>query len=403
MRKLQFCLVVFALLALTCSGFAQVQNGQLTGTVSDPSGAAIANANVTVTNPATNFSSSTTSNAGGNYTVREIPVGTYRVTVEAAGFKTVTNTGVQVNAGTIGHVDAKMLVGQKTEIVEVTGALAQVNTEDSKLATTISSTQINNLPLNGRNVFDLMQLSAGAVNVQGVDFENGHNTVVNGVREDFNGFLINYVGITPIIATLGTLFGVRAIVTTWSGGLPVGPLPDRFTTLGQKTVGTVPVLLFYVVVIAVFAHVLLEYTPFGTTIRAVGANRDAARALGLNPRRASTLVYMLAGRFAALAGALQAAQLGAADPTLGTGLELQVIAAVVIGGISISGSIGTISGAVCGAILLSVLTTGLVLLHFQGDLQNLVVGVVIVLAAGIDQLRKKRMFRTSLAVKAVSG
>lgn len=211
-----------------------------------------------------------------------------------------------------------------------------------------------------------------------------------------NGFLINYIEITPIIATLGTLFGVRAIVTTWSGGLPVGPLPERFTVLGQKTIGTVPILLFYVVVIAVLAHVLLEYTTFGTTLRAVGANRGAARALGLNPRRVSTLVYILAGAFAALAGALQAAELGAADPTLGTGLELQVIAAVVIGGISIFGSIGTISGAVCGAVLLSVLTTGLVLLHFQGDLQNFVVGVVIVLAAGIDQLRKKRMFRTSL-------
>ena len=193
MRKLQFCLAVLALLALTCSAFAQVTNGQLTGTVSDPSGAAIANATVTVTNSAKAFNTSTTSNASGNYTVREIPVGTYKVTVEAAGFKTVTNTGVQVNVGPIGHVDAKMSVGQKTEIVEVTGALAQVNTEDSRLATTVSGAQIANLPLNGRNVFDLMQMTTGAVNVTGVDFENGHSTVVNGVREDFNGFLINGV------------------------------------------------------------------------------------------------------------------------------------------------------------------------------------------------------------------
>ncbi|HWZ82000.1 MAG TPA: carboxypeptidase regulatory-like domain-containing protein [Terriglobales bacterium] len=193
MRRLQFCLAVFAILALACSAFAQVQNGQVAGTVLDPSGAAIANATVTVTNPATNFSSSATTNASGNYTVKEVPIGTYKVTVEAAGFKTVTNTGVPVNAGTISHVDSKMTMGQKTEIVEVTGAVALVNTEDSKLASTVSSTQINNLPLNGRNVFDLMQLSAGAVNVAGVDFENGHQTVVNGLREDFNGFLVNGV------------------------------------------------------------------------------------------------------------------------------------------------------------------------------------------------------------------
>jgi len=193
MRRLQFCLAVFALLALTMSAFAQVQNGQLTGTVTDPTGAAIANAKITVTNPATNLSVSTTTNASGNYTVKELPVGTYKLVAEASGFKTVSNTDVPVNAGTISHVDFKMAMGQAREIVEVTGAAAQVNTEDSKLATTVSSTQINNLPLNGRNVFDLMTLSAGAVDVKGVDFENGHSTVVNGVREDFNGFLINGV------------------------------------------------------------------------------------------------------------------------------------------------------------------------------------------------------------------
>src|SRR5581483_2340440 len=93
----------------------------------------------------------------------------------------------------IQHVDFKMVLGQAREVVEVTGEAAAVNTEESKLATTINSTQISNLPLNGRNVYDLMQLAPGAVNVAGVDFEAGHNTVVNGLREDFNGFLINGV------------------------------------------------------------------------------------------------------------------------------------------------------------------------------------------------------------------
>jgi outer membrane receptor for ferrienterochelin and colicin len=193
MKRLQFCLAVFAVLALTFSALAQVQNGQFTGTVSDPTGAAIANAKVTVTNPATDLNLSTTTNSSGNYTVKEVPIGVYKITVEAPGFKTVSNAGVTANAGTIAHVDFKMLIGKASEVIEVTGEAAAVNTEDSKLATTVSSTQINNLPLNGRNVFDLMQLSTGAVNVQGVDFENGHSTVVNGVREDFNGFLINGV------------------------------------------------------------------------------------------------------------------------------------------------------------------------------------------------------------------
>src|SRR5947209_1080344 len=107
MRRLQFCLAVFALLALTFSAYAQVQNGQITGAVTDPSGAAIPNAKVTVTNPATGLNVSATTNSSGNYTVREVPVGTYKVSAEAAGFKTVSNTGVAVNAGTIAHVDVK--------------------------------------------------------------------------------------------------------------------------------------------------------------------------------------------------------------------------------------------------------------------------------------------------------
>jgi outer membrane receptor protein involved in Fe transport len=193
MKRLQFCLAVFAVLALTFSAFAQVQNAQFTGTVTDPTGAAIANAKVTVSNPATDLNLTSTTNSSGNYTVKEVPIGTYKITVEASGFKTVSNAGVTANAGTIAHVDFKMLIGKASEVIEVTGEAAAVNTEDSKLATTVSSTQISNLPLNGRNVFDLMQLSAGAVNVAGVDFENGHQTVVNGVREDFNGFLINGV------------------------------------------------------------------------------------------------------------------------------------------------------------------------------------------------------------------
>jgi hypothetical protein len=193
MKRLQFCLAVFAVLALTLSAFAQVQNGQFEGTITDPSGASIANAKITVSNAATGLNLSATTNASGSYIVKEVPPGTYTVAVEAAGFKKIENNGVTANAGTISRVDLKLQLGKASETVEVTGEAAAVNTEDSKLATTVSSAQINNLPLNGRNVFDLMQLSAGAVNVNGVDFEAGHGTVVNGLREDFNGFLINGV------------------------------------------------------------------------------------------------------------------------------------------------------------------------------------------------------------------
>src|SRR5438067_6701414 len=193
MKKLQFCLALFTFLALALGAIAQIQNGQFTGTVTDPSNAAIANAKITIVNAGTNLSVTTQTNQTGNYVARELPPGTYKITVEASGFKTAANNDVTLNAGSIQHADFKMQLGQAREVVEVTGEAAAVNTEDSKLATTVSSTQIANLPLNGRNVYDLIQLAPGAVNVTGVDFENGHTAVVNGLREDFNGFLINGV------------------------------------------------------------------------------------------------------------------------------------------------------------------------------------------------------------------
>ena len=191
MKKLLFLLISLALLAGVAA--AQVQNGQFTGTVLDPSGAAIPNAKVTVTNAATNLSVTTTTNQTGSYVARELPPGAYKMTAEAPGFRTAANSGVTLNAGTIARVDFKMELGQASQTVEVSGEAAAVQTDDSKLASTVNATQISNLPLNGRNVYDLMQMAPGAVNVVGVDFENGHNTVVNGLREDFNGFLINGV------------------------------------------------------------------------------------------------------------------------------------------------------------------------------------------------------------------
>src|SRR5689334_13341672 len=152
MKKLQFCLVLLFTLAFALGAFAQVQNGQLTGAVTDPSGAAIPNAKVTITNLGTNLSVTTTTNQSGIYVAKELPIGTYKLTAEASGFKTVSNTGVTVNAGSIANVPFKMLLGEAREIVEVTGQATAVNVEDSKLASTVTATQINNLPLNGRNV-----------------------------------------------------------------------------------------------------------------------------------------------------------------------------------------------------------------------------------------------------------
>ncbi|HEV2732712.1 MAG TPA: carboxypeptidase regulatory-like domain-containing protein, partial [Terriglobales bacterium] len=198
MKKLQFCLVAASVLLFAVSLFAQVQNGQFTGVITDPSGAAIPNAKVSVTNMGTNLSVSTTTNSSGTYIVKELPVGTYKITAEAQGFKTRTDSNLALNAGVIQRVDLHMEMGQAREVVEVSGEAAVINTEDSKLANTVTSTQVANLPLNGRNIYDLMLLSPGAVNNgvggdRGKTSEQGPTTIVNGTRQNFNGFLINGV------------------------------------------------------------------------------------------------------------------------------------------------------------------------------------------------------------------
>src|SRR6266487_154306 len=116
MRKLCLCVVSCCFLMFALSAVGQVQNGQFTGTVTDPSGAAIAGAKVTVTNRATNLSVSTTTNTSGAYTVKELPAGQYDMTIESSGFRSYSNKTVTVNAGTITRVDAKMQVGQQKEI-----------------------------------------------------------------------------------------------------------------------------------------------------------------------------------------------------------------------------------------------------------------------------------------------
>lgn len=191
MTKRILCFVSCFVFSLTA--VAQVQNGQLTGDVTDPSGAAVPNAQVQVTRAATDFTVSATTNQQGHFVVNQVPVGTYVVTVTAGGFRAESHSGMVVNAGSIAHSDFKLQIGSTKEIVEVTGAEAAVETESSQLSQIVSSAQVENLPLNGRNVYDLIQLAPGAVNVNGTDFEGGHGTVVNGLRENFNGFSINGV------------------------------------------------------------------------------------------------------------------------------------------------------------------------------------------------------------------
>jgi len=184
---------ILALIAFGLPASSQVQNGEFTGLITDPSGAVINQARVLIHNLGTGLTLEVRSNGDGIYMGRELIVGQYQISVEMSGFRTSTSGALILNVGTVVRADFELQVGAADETIEVNESTVAVNTENARLSQTVDSTMIANLPLNGRNVYDLIQYAPGATNVRGVMFENGANTVVNGVRENFNGFLINGV------------------------------------------------------------------------------------------------------------------------------------------------------------------------------------------------------------------
>jgi hypothetical protein len=189
------CGFVFALaLVLATSVNGQTAFGTMTGLVTDQTDAAVPEADVTVTNLATGLTYTVKSDPStGVFRVEQLPPGRYKVEVSKSGFKKSVRESVTVNAGVISRVDFKLEVGQQTETMTIEAGAQLVSTEEAKLAVTIGQGQVGNLPLNGRNPYDLIRMAPGATDVRGVSFENGASTVVNGLRPNFNGFLINGV------------------------------------------------------------------------------------------------------------------------------------------------------------------------------------------------------------------
>jgi ribose transport system permease protein len=205
-----------------------------------------------------------------------------------------------------------------------------------------------------------------------------------------NGLLIVRLKIPPFIATLGMLGVVRGVVVGLTSGQTVRNFPVEFTNLGQGYVGPVPVPVIFLIVLAIVVGLFLSYHVWGTYIYAIGGNETSAALTGLPVERVRILTYVLSGALAGVGGVLVVARLGVSAPTQALGYELFVIAAAVIGGVSLSGGRGTVLGAVLGAILIGVLNNALVLLRVESYWQQAFTGGIILLSALIDRLRQRR-------------
>jgi inositol transport system permease protein len=181
----------------------------------------------------------------------------------------------------------------------------------------------------------------------------------------------------------------RGAALIYSDGRPISKLDPSFNWIGQGDILGVPVPIFLLIVVAVAAHIMLTRTRFGRYVYAIGGNEQAARVSGISISRVKIGIYTISGLLAGLGGLILAGRIGSGNPTLGTGIELDAITAAVIGGASFAGGIGTVWGAVVGALIIGSLNTGLDILNVSPFAQQVVKGVIIVVAIIIDE-RKNR-------------
>lgn len=205
------------------------------------------------------------------------------------------------------------------------------------------------------------------------------------------GIATTRLGVPPFVVTLGGLSAFRGAALYFSSGGPISGFNPEFNYWGQgKIMENVPVPVIIFLSSALIAHLILRYTRYGRHVYAVGGNPEAARLSGLNVIRITLSVYMVVGFFAGLGGFVLASRLNSAEAVAGVGYELTVIAAVVIGGTSLFGGEGGVLGTVIGAVLVGVLTNGLVLMNVSSYIQQIIIGVIIILAVWFDQFIKSK-------------
>jgi ribose transport system permease protein len=205
-----------------------------------------------------------------------------------------------------------------------------------------------------------------------------------------NGLLITAGRLPPFIATLGMMSVARGAALMMAEGRPISGFSEGFRALATERVLGVPAPVLITIVIYAFAHFVLTRTVFGRATYAIGGNEEAARLSGVPVRFYKTAVYGVAGLTSAAAAVLLTARLNSAQPTAGTMYELDAIAATVIGGSSLLGGEGSMTGTLVGALIMGVLRNGLNLLNVSSFVQQVVIGVVIIGAVTVDMALKRR-------------
>ncbi len=217
--------------------------------------------------------------------------------------------------------------------------------------------------------------------------------ILCGLVGAFSGSMITIFKIPPFIATLAMMMVASGFAYILSDGKPIYQIPDSFATLGRgaEPILGIPYAVILMLILYIIAHILMSKTKLGRYIYAVGGNIEAARLSGIRVKRIILFVYLISGLLAGLGGVLMASQLKSGAPTYGLMYELYVIAAVVVGGTSLSGGEGRIFGTLIGAFIIAVIQNGMNLTNVESYTQKVVLGAVILGAVLLDRLKQKRL------------
>ena len=204
----------------------------------------------------------------------------------------------------------------------------------------------------------------------------------------FNGILVSKGKIQAFIVTLATMTIFRGVTYVYTKGTPISGLSSDFTVIGNGKLAGIPLPVILILIVVLGAWYVLNQTRYGRYVYAVGGNEDSARLSGINTDKIKALVYVICGVTAALSGIVVTSRIGSASPNAGSGFELDAIAAVVLGGTSLSGGEGSVIGTIIGAMIIGVLNNGLNLMNVSPFYQLIIKGFVIILAVVLDKKNK---------------
>jgi ribose transport system permease protein len=224
----------------------------------------------------------------------------------------------------------------------------------------------------------------------GIAFGVIEGLLAGGVVGLLNGLIITRLYVFPFIATLATLSIMSGLALNLSSGLAVSGVPERFGDLAYQVVAGIPVPVLFALLVLVVSHFILRYTRFGRHIYAIGGNEEAARLSGIKIDRTKVTAYVMCGFCAAVGSLILTSRVASGQPSLGTSLPLESVAAVVLGGVSLFGGRGSVVGVAFGVAFISILSNGLNLLNVSSYTQLMVIGGALIVAVALDQVIVRR-------------